>query len=200
MATSTTHERPAHGPGIARTITLTDAIVAIAMTLLILPVVDVADKVDTRHLGRWVQTQGGLLLSFAISFLVIYVFWSVHAAALRQLEASHTDVPGLRVLNMWWLLLIAFLPFPTAVVGHETDTRSAPLYIGTMLVLSALTSAIVTVADRYADQGRPIQGWATTSVFALCTVVSFFNADAGLYLLFLLIVLRIVESRLSRHR
>jgi len=32
--------------------------------------------------------------------------------------------------------VIAFLPFPTAMIGRDLNTVSGPLYIGTMLVLS----------------------------------------------------------------
>lgn len=187
------------GPGFTRTITLTDAVVAIAMTLLVLPVVDVAGEADTRHLGRWLHAQGDLLLSFGVSFVVIYVFWSAHATALRRLEDSDAEVPGLRPLNMLWLLVIAFLPYPTAVVGHHLDTTSVPFYIGAMFVLSALTSGIVVVAGRSGEQvGRPAWAWVTTAVFGVCAVVGTFNADAGLYALLLLLALRIVETRLLR--
>ncbi|HET7327842.1 MAG TPA: hypothetical protein VFJ14_11230, partial [Nocardioidaceae bacterium] len=130
-----------------------------------------------------------------VSFLVIYLFWSVHAGALRHLEETGTEVTGLRPLNMLWLLVIAFLPFPTALVGHRTDTASVPIYIGTMFVLSALTAAIVTLAHRTSGSRLPLWGWWTTAIFAACTLIGVVNADAGLYALLALAVLRVVESR-----
>lgn len=202
MATSTAEEQH-RGPGLTRVITLTDAIVAIAMTLLVLPVVDAAGQVDTSHPGRWLDAHGYLLLSFVISFLVIYGFWSAHAGVLRHLETTEIDVPGLRALNMLWLLVIAFLPFPTSVVGHRPDTISAPFYIGTMLVLSVLTSGIVMVVER-ADRQVGRRGWAWAwawarpVVFAGCTILSLFDADLGLRSLLLLVVLPILETRLRR--
>ncbi len=187
------------GPGHTRTIALTDAIVAIAMTILVLPVVDAASEADTAHLGRWLGEHSDLLVSFVISFLVIYVFWAVHAAALRQVEDRSDEVPFLAPLNMLWLLTIAFLPFPTAVVGHHLDTASAPFYIGTMFALSALTSGIVTVTTRAsADPARRVWAWVTTAVFGLCALIALFDADVGLYSLLLLAVVRLVETRWLR--
>jgi uncharacterized membrane protein len=159
------------GPSPGRVVTLTDAVVAIAMTLLVLPVVDTAGGVDTAHLGRWLGDHTNLLVSFAVSFVVIYVFWAAHGSALRRVETAQVEVPGLRQLNLGWLLLIAFLPFHTAVVGRDLDTTSAPIYIGTMFALSVLASAIVKVVDRAAGQRRRSWAWVATATFGLCTLV-----------------------------
>ncbi len=174
---------------------LTDAVVAIAMTILVLPVVDVAREVDTARLGGFLGDNSDLLWSFAISFVVIYVFWAAHAGALRRLAEGDTQVAGLGLLNLLWLLVIAFLPFPTAVVGHQLDTRSAPFYIGTMLVLSALTSAIGLLVDRHTGRPGQVWAWVTTAVFGACTVISLFDADLGLLALLALLVLRLLERR-----
>jgi uncharacterized membrane protein len=189
-------ERPVETPGVGRALALTDAVVAIAMTLLVLPLVEVAGEVDTNELGSFLSDHWDLFLSFVISFVVIYVFWSAHGVAFRRIENLHTEARALPLLNLWWLLLIAFLPFPTAVVGRDLNTTSAPLYIGTMTILSALTSGIVTVIDRVAGPSRRT-GWAwlTTGVFGLCAVVSIVNADLGMLALLALAVVRAVEMR-----
>lgn len=175
--------------------------VAIAMTLLVLPLVEIAGEVDTGHLGQSLAEHGDLLLSFVVSFLVIYVFWAAHSTAFRRLTGTAVEVPALRPLNMCWLLAIAFLPFPTAVVGRELTTTSAPFYIGSMFVLSALTSAIVVVVDRVVGPSpRARWAWLTTAVFALCTLLSLVNADLGMFALLLLVGVRVVEVRFLRTR
>jgi uncharacterized membrane protein len=184
---------------IERTITLTDAVVAIAMTLLVLPLVELVPEVNPQDVVGSLNEHQDVFISFVVSFLVIYVFWLAHERAFAVVEtAGHR----LRTLNMWWLLLVAFLPFPTALVGREATTASAPIYIGTMFVLSAVTSAMIEVAHRSAAaagsaEPRPLRRvaltWATTAVFVLCTLVSLVNADLGLLALLLLVVVRVAE-------
>jgi hypothetical protein len=49
--------RPVDGPGIERTITLVDAVVAIAMALLVLPLVDLIPELDLGDLaGFWSES------------------------------------------------------------------------------------------------------------------------------------------------
>jgi uncharacterized membrane protein len=185
---------PDEGPGVERTITLTDAVVAIAMTLLILPLVEVVNDLDVTDLSSLWADNGQLLQSFVISFLVIYAFWTAHGTLYhRLLVADRPPVRWLGLINMLWLLVIAFLPFPTAMIGRDLNTASGPLYIGTMLVLAALTLAMTVVVHRAI--GRPIGlAWLTTAVFAICTVVSLFNAQLGVYLLLLLVVAGRIEG------
>jgi len=191
---------PDDGPGVERTITLTDAVVAIAMTLLILPLVEVVNDVDLTDLATLWAENGELLQSFVISFLVIYAFWTAHGTLYhRLLVAGQPTVRWLGPINMCWLLVIAFLPFPTAMIGRDLTTTSGPLYIGTMLVLSALTFAMTVIVNRAV--GRPIGlAWLTTAVFAFCTVVSLVNPQLGVYLLLLLVVTGRIEGASDRAR
>jgi uncharacterized membrane protein len=193
-----TRERdlPLETPGVGRALALTDAVVAIAMTLLVLPLVEVAGEVDTNEPWPFLSDHGDLFLSFVISFVVIYVFWAAHGVAFRRVEDRQTEVRALHLLNLGWLLLIAFLPFPTAVVGRDLNTTSAPLYIGTMTLLSALTSGIITMIDRgVGPPKRTGWAWLTTGVFGLCALLSIANADLGMLALLLLAVVRAVETR-----
>lgn len=191
---------PDDGPGVERTITLTDAVVAIAMTLLILPLVEVVNDVDVTDLATLWAQNGELLQSFVISFLVIYAFWTAHGSLYHQLlVAGQPAVRWLGLINMCWLLVIAFLPFPTAMIGRDLDTVSGPLYIGTMLVLSLLTLAMTVIVHRAV--GRPTGlAWLTSAVFALCLVVSLVNPHLGVYLLLLLVVTGRIEGAGARAR
>ncbi len=179
---------PSEGPGVERTITLTDAVVAIAMTLLILPLVDVVNDSDLENLSALWADHGQLLQSFVISFLVIYAFWQLHGSVYHRLVvADRSKIPWLGVCNMGWLLVIAFLPFPTAMIGRDLTRVTGPLYLGTLLVLSSLTLVMTVLVHRAV--GLPLGlAWLSTAVFALCLLVSFFSPRVGLYLLLLLVV------------
>jgi uncharacterized membrane protein len=106
------------------------------------------------------------------------------------------------------LLGVAFLPFPTAVVGRHTTNASAFFYIATMFVLGVLTSMIgqltVHQVHEQASIGVPRPHvrltWAATAVFGVCTVISAWNADLGLWCLLLILVVRLADRARSRVR
>jgi uncharacterized membrane protein len=150
-----------------------------------------------------------VFLGFALSFLVIYMFWSAHEATFAAVEQA---TAGLRLANMFWLLVVAFLPFPTALVGRQATTTSTPLYIGTMCVLSLLTSTMAELSARAVRRGEPPETralrsrptwrrvllWTTPGVFGLCAALSAFSPDVGLYGLLLLVVVRVAEVAVPR--
>ena len=187
--------RPADGPGVERTITLVDAVVAIAMTLLVLPLVDAASGLDIQDLRSLAVGRGNLLLTFVLSFVVIYAFWTAHGTLYRRLqEGDRDDVPWLSLINLGWLLAVAFLPFPTALIGRELTTGTAPIYLATLFVLSALTLGMTILVHR--GVGLPVgPAWLTTAVFAVSLLTSLFDPRAAMYLLLALFVVRGIEDR-----
>jgi uncharacterized membrane protein len=87
-------------------------------------------------------------LSFALSFLVIGLFWFGHHRMFRYI--ARFDL-RLLWLNLGLLFCIAFLPFPTALLGeHEGERVAVLLYAGSMTV-TGLASASLW---RYASDGR----------------------------------------------
>ena len=152
-----------------------------------------APEADGEGFGSLLSRHADVFLSFVVSFLVIYVFWLAHDRAFASVRRAG---PALRTLNMLWLLVVAFLPFPTAVVGRAATTATVPVYIGTMFVLSVLTSAMTRVGVPAGARSarRDALAWATTAVFGLCGVVGAVNADLGLFGLLLLIPVRVAEA------
>jgi uncharacterized membrane protein len=121
----------------------TDAAVAIALTLLVLPLLDTVREGAGVPMHQLLRAHADQFLAFALSFLVIARFWRVHR---RLFDAvTHLD-EGLVVLNIAWLFGIVFLPVPTAalVVGKGSAPGATALYAVNLLVvaLSALAMAI----------------------------------------------------------
>ena len=125
-----------------RLVFFTDAVVAIAMTLLILPLLEsvgdaAREGLDT--ISYLVENQGRLV-AFALSFVIISVFWRSHDRLFELVERQ--DNVLLR-LNVAWMFTIVWLPVATALVGSmPTDPLQLALYIGTMLATSLLTLAM----------------------------------------------------------
>jgi uncharacterized membrane protein len=131
---------------VDRLLTVVDAVVAIAITLLVLPLVELTrnltENESVAHLLRIHQPE---LWSFLLSFVVIARLWFAQHQTVRPLVVSHVHVSALLVL---WMLTIAFLPFPTALVakaGHQPATKV--LYIGTM-ALSTLVTGLISLVMR----------------------------------------------------
>lgn len=116
-----------------------DAVVAIAMTLLILPLLESIADASQRELGtaEFLMEHSGQLMSFALSFVLIATFWMEH----HRVYAGVTAITApLLWFNVAWMLTIVWLPVPTAMLGQMVaDPLQAVLYIGT-LVLTQITT------------------------------------------------------------
>jgi uncharacterized membrane protein len=143
-----------------RLLTFVDAVVAIAITLLVLPLVDLASGLTSHNesVAHLLSSHQPEVWSFLLSFVVIARLWFAQHHAVRSLVVSHPQVSSLLVL---WMLTIAFLPFPTALVakaGHQPATKV--LYIGTM-ALSTLVVGLLSLLMRRNPQitdGRAAPG------------------------------------------
>ena len=121
--------------------TFSDAVFAIAITLLILEI-----KIPTQEQG---PLAAGLLrqwpsyLAFLVSFLYIGVMWINHHRLFTHIRKSD-DV--LLVLNLLLLLGVTVVPFPTAVLAehlHGPERRIAALiYNATFLFIAVSFNAL----------------------------------------------------------
>jgi TMEM175 potassium channel family protein len=123
--------------GIGRILALSDGVFAIATTLLILEIAVPATTSDAglpkALLGLWPR-----YLAYVISFVVIARFWVAHRQAFRLIAR---DDPVLVYLNLLLLMFVAFLPFPTAVVGQHAGSPAAAVLYASSVVLASLASA-----------------------------------------------------------
>ena len=68
-------------------------------------------------------------------------YWTIHHSILQPLRRHDRR---LIQLNLLWLALIVFLPFPTALIADGLDGGFATLYIGALLAVSILSLLLVT--------------------------------------------------------
>jgi uncharacterized membrane protein len=131
-----------------RLIAFLDAAIAISMTLLILPLMEsVSEAVtDQRTVVEYVREHSWQLVAFALSFVIIAMFWRLHHAIL------HTDTPpGRRRTNLQlaWLFTITVMPVVTALTGGlDTDREVVASYVGTLAVSAWLLFTIAVVERR----------------------------------------------------
>jgi uncharacterized membrane protein len=176
-----------------RFLTFVDAVVAIAITLLVLPLVDVAGDVRASgSVARLLEDHQAQLWAFLLSFVVIADLWSTQHRVVASVVRSDTVLTRLMVV---WLLTIVFLPFPTALVaqaGHEAATKV--LYIGTMTLSSLATALIsqrISGLRRIRDSDRgpdPRPAWTATLLFAVALALSLAVPAIAYYPLLLLLL------------
>jgi uncharacterized membrane protein len=149
----------------ARLVNLSDAVFAIAMTLLVLGVA--VPSVPAQELGSELTGVVPDLVAFLLAFgLVANVWWQHHKLFARL---AHVD-PGLIGLTLALLAAVALVPFPTGLIGSYPTTRAAVLpFIGVFGVLYVLFVAMVRHAQRVRAWARPlpastyrwvVAGWA----------------------------------------
>jgi uncharacterized membrane protein len=102
-----------------RVLFFSDAVFAIAITLL---VVDLRVPDEVLNAGDQLHADKYRILGFAISFLVIGLFWMGHHRLFRYITAL--DRPVI-FLNLLFLGTIAFLPYPTALL-FASSTKQVP--------------------------------------------------------------------------
>src|SRR5262245_59993360 len=95
----------------ARLVFFTDAVFAIAVTLLVL---EIRPPQDTRHLLHGLATLWPSYLSYAITFLLIGQVWANHHVMFDHIRSADRTV---LLLNTLLLMDIAFLPFAAAVLS-----------------------------------------------------------------------------------
>ena len=123
-------------PGTGRLETFSDGVFAIAATLLVLAF-SVTSSNDLAHelLHLWPS-----YLAYVTSFVTIGIIWMNHHHTVSFI--GRIDRTFLFVNNLL-LLTVAFLPFPTGLVGeslqhHKGERAAALAYAGTLVVMAAL--------------------------------------------------------------
>lgn len=126
---------------------LSDGVIAIAITLLVL---EVAVRPPGSPLRQFLRGWPSYL-AYVVSFVTIGAAWIGHHALTERLERAD---PVLLRLNLLFLLLIGFLPFPTRMVadslseGTDAERVAAVVYGVTLLAIRLVFFAMDTYTRR----------------------------------------------------
>ena len=129
-------------PRLERLIFLSDGVYAIALTLLAVELVLPESAVDL-HGDRLLESlleSWPKVLAFLTSFTVIANFWVGHNVLFQHVRRVDG---GLMWLALLQLLCVAFIPFPTSVIGsHISDPVAQQFYFATLLVTGLVMVAL----------------------------------------------------------
>lgn len=135
-----------HNPGLEfdRVAFFSDAVFAIAMTLLVVGIA--VPTVQANELGEALRDLRVEILSFFISFVVIGYYWLAHHRFVASLERVDT---GFMLINLGYLAAIAFAPFPTALVGKYEGQPEAVIIYAITVGVASLLETLQFVEARY---------------------------------------------------
>jgi uncharacterized membrane protein len=165
---------------------LSDNVFAFAMTLLVIQIAlpeTSSAGISAALLRLWPR-----YFAYALSFLVISSFWISHHAAFRLISRYDTTLVW---LNLILLMFVAFLPFPTAVLGQHSGTPAAAVLYAVAVGLTSAASAscwwyasarhglLAPTVDRLQVRAVRARTISTPVFFALTVPVAAFAPSAA---------------------
>ena len=180
-----------------RLIFFSDAVIAIAMTLLALEVrLPLEQGVFTEaKLQQELAAISGKYLAFFVSFLVIAFFWIGHWRKFGLIRRVDTRLVWLNVI---FLMAICSVPFASSVLQDHGNLRTAVILYAAVVVAASLLSALQWFYAVRAGLVDPnitreqvrrslLSPLYTAAIFALSIPISFYDADWAKYFWLLLI-------------
>lgn len=196
------------GYAVDRVRAFVDGVVAIALTLLILPLMESVGEVAGagEDAVTWLREHDGQLLSFVLSFVLIAMFWMIHHRLFVTVERVTSTLIWLLIA---WMLTIVWLPVATAIAGRmdDDDGVARALYIGSLL-LAALASLLVRLflrahpALHTASRGQLVDGvivdLALALLFGVALVLTLVVPGIGYSAMFVMLLSTPVQWLLRR--
>jgi len=140
------------GRGTERVEAFSDGVFAIAITLLVLEirVPTAAQLVSPDTLARALGELWPSYFGYALSFVTIGIMWMNHHNLFRYIRTvDHT----LLIANLFLLLVVGFVPFPTALLAATLGEPAAQIgvlvYAGTFVVIALGFNALWYSARRH---------------------------------------------------
>lgn len=143
-------------PEFDRITSLSDAVFAIVMTLLVLTVgIPVA---PAEQLAQELAASLPQIIVFILSFALVANIWWQHHRFIGMLGSLE---PGLIAMNLVLLGMVVFVPFLTNLVGSYPGVRVAVLpFIGIFMCLTAMFLLMAVRARSVNAWRRPMTGWS----------------------------------------
>lgn len=204
-------QRQRGGRELDRIVNFSDAVFAIAITLLVLdirvpeiPDDLIAEELPAQLLALWPKYFG-----YVLSFVVIISFWNIHHSIFSAIRGYDR---GLIWLNSTFLMFVALVPFPTSLLS-EYGSHQLPvaIYAATLAIGRLLLTAIywyATSGHRLVDPDLDsrtvrfllLRGLTLPVIYLLTIGVSFLSVSAAIYSWLLLILVDTVILRRRRVR
>lgn len=141
------------GRSFDRFVNFTDAVVAIAITLLVLPLIAIPGPTENETVWTVIGNNTGPIIAFALAFFLVAQNWLIHNRIVNRMRAYDGPVFW---LNVGWTAAIALMPWSAAMYGaSDSIVEGGEGFGGTgmffFLVLATL-SAFMLAVSIYVDR------------------------------------------------
>ena len=123
--------------------TFSDGVFAIAITLLILELIQMLHPEGDEGLLKLLLHHWESLLAFVIGFLTILICWINHHLIFTYIKKTDSN---LMWVNGFVLLIVTFTPFPTAILAGylEKDSHTAAAIFGFNYFMMSIAAYSIT--------------------------------------------------------
>ena len=126
---------------------LTDGIVAIAATIMVLELaVPQTITIDS------LLSQAPIFFSYIISFALIYLSWRSHHNAFEKADVINSRI---FLINGIWLFFITLIPFATGLIGNAPNKTLSSAIYALVLILWVLSFQFLDIEITKANPGVP---------------------------------------------
>ncbi len=168
-----------------------DSVFAIVMTLLFieLRVPEIKDYTSWQELLTSILNLSPKFFSIFISFTFVAIFWVAHHQFFRTLQKT---TRGLLWLNLVFLFLVCFVPFPAAIMSQFPENKTSVIFFGMTVLLTSIFlvvlrwyawvkhEEITDVSDRNSIRQAINRGLIMVAIYAVGVSVSFFHPIAAI--------------------
>lgn len=156
MATTASPDTPTpkESEDLGRIVALTDGVIAIAITLLVLdiavPMIPDGMVDDELPGALWdLRTE---VFGFVLSFAVIGYYWLLHRLVFSHLRRGDLR---LTVINLFFLLMIVFIPFVAALFSDYAPNGLAVASYAFVLALAGLSQVALFIYPKQKGHFHP---------------------------------------------
>ncbi len=172
--------------GVGRLEAFSDGVIAIIITIMVLELKVPHGADPSLLLGVW-----PVLLSYALSFVMVAIYWVNHHNLLHQARRATTSVLWCNILLLFCLSLV---PFATAYMGENAFTPfSTAVYSGVML-LAGIAYVPLRAAVAAQSKGKAEyevvwtrasrKNWVSLALYAAAVPLAFVHPAISLVLAF----------------
>jgi uncharacterized membrane protein len=201
MPVDSPHVPQENGTGLERLVFFSDAVFAIAITLLVLDIrlpESIAGLSD-RELLDSLLAVWPRVFAYIISFLVTGLFWIGHHRRFGNIRGYNRR---LIFLNLLLMMVVAFIPFPTGVIAENGNRTGTIFYALSITLVGLITAAGWIYASRaglvdpqMSTRETNIETWQILiipGVFLASIALAYIDPDLAKYLWLLTIPLTFI--------